>query len=488
MFLTKIRASSADRSPYGDFWFNPVPSRGGFRTVTADRAMRLSAVFACIRVLAESFAVLPLRMYQEGTSRKQVPHWLLGLINRTPNPWQTGYEWREMMMAHLCMRGNAYNEIVTDRRGNITQFTPLHPDRMKVEWIGGGSEWDYRYRYTDRMGQEHVFVRGEIWHLRGLSSDGILGLSPLEVAAQVVNLGLAAQEYGARFFQNDAKPGGGWIGMPGNFKDKEARQQFRESWQEAQSGMNRGKVAVLEGGMEFHELGLSNKDSQFLEARQFTVTEIARIFRVPPHKIGDLSKATFSNIEQQSLEFVLDTMQPWAERWESSMESNFIGDDEGVDPEFDFKRLMRGDQTARAAYYQGGINSGWLTRNEARAGEGLEPLDGLDEPLRPLNMVEESAAEAQEDGIQPPAPAAPEPATAMPAPAEEDEASARLQAVLRGNAARMARRVAAGKGVDASTLAEALAITEDRAAAWLAAHTPGLTEATYIDQLMELGA
>ena len=486
MFLSKIQAGgSDDRSAYGDFWFKPVPSRGGINT-SGDHALQLAAVYACVRVLSESFAILPLKMYKTmGGKRKQLDkHWLSDLIGRRPNPWQTPFEWREMMMGHLTMRGNAYNEIVTDRSGNITQLTPLHPDRIKIEFISQG-DWDYRYRYTDRMGQEHVLTRGDVWHIKGLSSDGIQGFSPLSLAAQTVGMGLAAQDYGARFFQNDAKPGGGWIEYPGTFKDKPARDTFRDSFQEAQTGLNRGKIAVLEYGMKFHELGLTNKDSQFLEARQFQVGEIARIFRVPPHLIGDLSKATFSNIEQQSLDFVIHTMTPWAERWESSMEFNLLADNDRLEPEFDFKVLLRGDQLARGTYYHAGILDGWLTRNEARGSEGLEPLDGLDEPLRPLNMIEESDAEDMEadvEAAEPPAQEAKEPAD------PGDSKAARMGTLIAGNAARMARRMASGKPPTAEALADALAIPVGAASTWLDTSIEDVTEAQFKEQLMELGA
>ncbi|MBT2181003.1 phage portal protein [Ralstonia pickettii] len=389
MFISRIKADGGDRSPWGSFWFEPVTARATSGvSVTPDRAMHLPAVYSCVRVLAESFSVLPMRLYRKSAGKKTLinDHWLYDLLCRRPNQWQTPFEWREMMQGHLAMRGNAFNQIVTDRRGNITDLVPLHPDRVTIELLDG-SEFDYRYRYTDRFGQQRVFSRGELWHIRGLSGDGIVGMNPIEIAREAVGLGLAAQDYGARFFQNDAKPGGGWIEFPGSFKDKAARDQFRDSFQAAQTGLNRGKTAVLELGMKFHELGLTNKDSQFLEARQYQVSDIARMFRVPPHLVGDLSKATFSNIEQQSLDFVIHTMTPWAERWESSIETSLLLEaDSSIEVEFDFAGLLRGDQAARAAFYHNGILDGWMTRNEARQGENLEPLDGLDEPLRPLNM------------------------------------------------------------------------------------------------------
>ena len=492
MFLSRFRASE-DRSPWGDWWFEPVGMRTatGMR-VTPDRALQLPVVLACVRVLAESFSILPLRMYRNtGSSRKRLTkHWLLDLIGRAPNPFQTAFEWREMMMGHLALRGNAYNQIIADRRGNITALMPLHPDRIKIEFIGAG-QFDYRYRYVQRDGTDLVLTRGDVWHIRGLSSDGVMGLSPIELARESAALGLAAQDYGARFFANDAKPGGGWIEFPGNFKDKAARENFRESWQEAQSGLNRGKIAVLEYGMKFNELGMSNKDSQFLEARQFQVSDIARIFRVPPHLVGDLSKATFSNIEQQSLDFVIHTMTPWAERWEASAETSLLTDDESdIEAEFDFTGLLRGDQAARTAYYQGGIQSGWMVRNEAREREGMEPLPGLDEPLRPMNMVEESEVG---NGQQAAPPAQPLPGNDDDTPAAPDEpaddgADARLNALLAANAARMARRLAGGSTVGSDVLAEAMAVPVDRAAAWLENRNINASEPECMAALLELGA
>lgn len=370
--------------------------------------MRLTAVYACVRILSETMASLPFVLYRTDASGGKVRvtnHWLYRLFARRPNRFQNPFEWREMMQGHLALRGNAYNRIISNARGEITELVPIHPDRIRIELLPSG---EFRYRVTDRDGRESVLPRGEVWHLRGLSSDGLLGMSPIENARESVGMALAAQDYGARFFANDAKPTGGWIEFPGSFKDAEAKKVFRESYQQAQSGANRGKVLVLENGMKFHEVGVTNRDAQFLELRKFQITDIARLFRVPPHMIGDLDRATFSNIEQQSLEFVMHTMTPWAERWEASIEAELLPDDDGLEVEFDFANLMRGDAASRAGYYQSGIQNGWLTRNEARLAENLNPLEGLDEPLRPLNMTEESDAE-EADGEPAEKPPTPEP-------------------------------------------------------------------------------
>jgi HK97 family phage portal protein len=492
------RADSGDRSVFGGFWFSDLGARtAGGVAVTPNSALALSAVFACVRVLAQSFAVMPFTLFQpkEGGGRtRNTGHWLYRLMAKRPNGFQTPYEWRLMLQGHLALRGNAFCQITANGRGEITELLPLSPDRMTVEMLTNGS---YRYRYTDQFGRQIYYARNEIWHLRGLSSDGVLGLSPIEVSRESIGEGLAMQAYSSRFFANDAKPGGGYIEYPGKFANKEMKLAFREAWQDMQGGKNRGKVAVLESGMKFHELGLNNADSQFIESRSAKTADIARIFNVPPHKIGDLSKATFSNIEQQSIEFWTDTMLPYAELWESSIEYFLLGPDEpmGLDPEFDMDRMMRGDSAARSAYYASRTQWGSITPNEVRSREGDDPLPGLDSPMMPLNM-------ARIDGsggvILPDAPDAANAPDEPNEPADESASTrrdnvraaaeamhARMRIVLAGNAGRMARRLVGGQAVAASVLADTLAVSEADAAAWLAA-VPATSEEEIAASLLAL--
>lgn len=484
-FLSRWMASGEDRSPWGDFWFEPVSVRSssGLR-VSADNALRVAAVYASVRILAETMASLPFVLYRQradGGKDKVTDHWLYRLLAKRPNRYQNPYEWREMLQGHLALRGNAYNRIVANSRGEILELVPIHPDRIKMELTPAG---DYRYQVTDRLGVETIVPRGEVWHLRGLSSDGLMGMSPIDLARESLGMALAAQDYGARFFANDAKPTGGWIEFPGSFKDSEAKKVFRESYQAAQSGANRGKVLVLENGMKFHEVGVTNKDAQFLELRKFQITDIARLFRVPPHMIADLERATFSNIEQQSLEFVMHTMTPWAERWEASIESELLFDGDDLEVEFDFSNLMRGDAASRSTYYQSGIQNGWLTRNEARIAENLNPLDGLDEPLRPLNMVEEGAAGDPEPDAAQPAPPAQE------ATPDNDEAAARVRALVATSAARLARRISRAGAIvdnDIALIADALAVPVARVAQWAQDCDVPMTEPALNESLISLG-
>jgi HK97 family phage portal protein len=479
-------AGDSDRSVFGNFWFQPLGLRSaaGVR-VTATTAMALPAVYSAVKVLAESFAVMPFELYrvnQDNDRRKrQRKHWLYRVFAKRPNPFQDPFSFRLMLMGHLALRGNAFCQITANGSGEITELLPLHPDRMTVEMLPSG---DYRYRYTDQTGRALYYPRGEIWHLKGLSDDGIMGLSPLECAREAIGEGLAMQAYSSRFFANDAKPGGGWIEYPGSFKDQTTKQAWRDSWQKMQGGANRHKVAVLERGMKFHELGLKNSDSQFVEGRQLKIADIARIFRVPPHMIGDLSRATFSNIEQQSIDFWTGTMLPYAELWESSIEFFLLGQglggpDDDLEAEFDMDRMMRGDAVARGTYY--GLRTQWgsITPNEVRARENEEPLPWLNYTMRPVNMAKMDAngemmtLPAGKVGATDPDGDDTEGASAPPSRKQSAQAAAvasvaRLRTLIEGNVKRMARRIAAGNVVPADQLAEALAIDEDTARDWLA--------------------
>ena len=485
-FFDRFKASSSDRSAWGDFFFEPVSVRSvsGMR-VSPDSAMRLAAVYACVRILSETMASLPLVLYRaraDGGKDRVTDHWLYRVLGKKPNRYQNPFEWREMLQGHLALRGNAFCQILTNGRGEVTELIPIHPDRVRLELLAQG---DYRYRIQNAAGQEMVLRRGEVWHLRGLSSDGLLGLSPIELSRESLGMALAAQDYGARFFSNDAKPTGGWIEFPGNFEDSEAKRVFRESYQAAQSGANRGKVLVLENGMKFHEVGVTNKDAQFLELRKFQITDIARLFRVPPHMIADLDRATFSNIEQQSLEFVMHTMTPWAERWEASIEADLMLDGDQLEVEFDFANLMRGDAASRSAYYQSGIQNGWLTRNEARVAENLNPIKGLDQPLRPLNMVEEAAAEEQEIYNQEPESADTD-GTATP----DEGLSLRLRSLVQSNAQRLARRIGR-KGAlgpnEIDLIAQSFGLTPSVVAVWAANFETPSDEQALARALVQLG-
>ena len=502
MFISRISADATDRSPFGRFWFEPIGMRtsSGVR-VTPASSMTLPPVIACVRVLTESFGIMPFMLYRpkaSGGREKVRNHWLYRLIAKRPNAFQSPYEWKLMLQGHLALRGNAFCQITANGKGEITDLLPLHPDRMAIEPLNNGS---YRYIYTDQQGRQIIYSRHEIWHLRGLSDDGMMGLSLIGLAREAIGEGLAIQSYSTRFFANDAKPGGGWIEYTGSFATNEAKKKFRDGWQELQGGANRGKVAVLEKGMKFHELGLNNKDAQFIEVRADKRKDIYAIFRVPPHKAMDLDRSTNNNIEHQGIEFWTDTMLPWATLWESSISTFLLGADSDLEPDFDHIPMIRGDGKSRAERIARLVLAGVMLRNEGREEEGLDPIDGLDEPMQPANMMTLEQAEKQQQPPQQPAGPGDEAGARSPqqnqqltasaagvlVPENANERSSRLQVLLRGNAQRMVRRLAAGKPVPADTLAEAMAISVPVASTWLELDRSCFTEDELTASLMALG-
>lgn len=466
MFLSSTKADSGDRSPWGGFFFNPVPMRGG--NVTGDAALQLSAVMACVRVLTDTVSTLPFRLYRIGPKGEKIDqrdHWLYRLFAKRPNDYQNPLEFREMMMGHLALRGNAFAQIIANYRGEVTDLHPIHPDLVSIEML---SNTNWRYRVKNLDGSQSVLARAEVFHIKGLSPNGIMGYNPIELARKMLATGLAAQDYGMRFFENDAAPSGGWIEHPGNFKDNEARRLWRDSWQEQQGGKNKGKTAVLEYGLKYHEgVTVKNSDAQFIETKRMTRSEIASMWRIPPHMIGDLDKATFSNIEQQSIDFVVHSLTPWLVRWEEAIKYTFLDvEDDDLCVSFPTISLLRGDSAARSAYINAGIMNGTLTRNEGRLMEDRNPLPGLDEPLRMLNMVTETDAQDAQDDAE-----AQE--VIKDAAHDANPADARLLALAGAAADRVARKEAAMvAAAKPGTLPEAYAKHADFVAAALGISPP----------------
>jgi HK97 family phage portal protein len=429
MLLSLFRADGGDdRSVFGDFWFQPISRSASGVSATPETALHLPVVYRCLRVLSGTIASLPRCIRKpkaEGRGREVVrKHPLMRLLCGRANRWQNSFEWLAMMIGHVALRGTGYNRIFVDGKGDITELLPLHPDRMKVEVLTSGA---YRYVHTLPDGTPEPLPPGAVFKLTGLQTNGLTGLSVIELGRESIGEGLAQQQYGARFITNDARPGV-WIEYPGTFKDKDARKAFLESYQQGLNGANRGKAAVMEGGMKLHELGIKNTDAQFLEGRKDKAIDICRWFGVPPHIAFALEKATNNNIEQLSIEFDRYTLREWVECLEAAIEDQLLTDeerDEGLEFEFDMDSLARGDMEARGEFYNSGIQAGWLMRNEARVREGLDPLPGLDEPLQPMNMV--------------PAGTEPDPEP-DPATEPDDAADARARALTFSIAGRVVRK------------------------------------------------
>ena len=363
------------------------------------RAMQTSAVYACVKILAETVASLPLHLYKKGKNGKKEmaeQHPLFSCLYELPNEEMTSFEFREMMMSAVLLWGNAYARIIR-KQGHVTELWYLKPQNMVVE--RDTQTGKIKYTYTDDItNQTYVYKPSQVFHLKGLSYDGVKGISPIGQAREAVGLAIATEQYGAKFFGNGARPGG-VLEHPGILKDPE---KLRDSWNKVYQGTrNSHKVAVLEEGMKYHEIGMSPEDSQFLQTRSFQLTEICRIFRVPPHMIGDLSRSTFSNIEHQSIDFVVHTIRPWLVRWEQAIARSLLTEEERTIyyAKFNVDGLMRGDFNARMSGYAIARQNGWMSANEIRALEDMNKIpseQGGDLYLLNGNMI--SALNAANNG------------------------------------------------------------------------------------------
>jgi HK97 family phage portal protein len=373
-------------SPDSDYYYHSLGYRSGAGPmVSPGSATRLSAVFACTRVCAETLGSLPFAVFRERKSggrdlAKDHPAYELFL---KPNLWQNSMDFFEMMQIHLELRGNAYALKVPSNDRAIGQLIPLHPDRVRVYVMP-----DNRLRYevtSYSSGQIDRYVQEEILHIRAMSQDGIMGMSTVSAMSEVIGVGLAQQEHRARYFRNNAVPG---MAIETVKMTEEAREQMVNSISEKFSGEGAFKVMAMPPGTQVKQLGLTNKDSQLIEASDATKVEICGAWRVPPHKIGDLSKGTFSNIEQQNIEFATDCMRPRVIRSERRLDMDIVDPLRAYESAmgdyffvFDMDAIFRGDMKSRYDSYSQAINSGWLLRQEARMSEGKNPVKGLDEPL-----------------------------------------------------------------------------------------------------------
>lgn len=323
------------------------------KPVNEHTAMQMTAVYSCVRILAEAVAGLPLHLYKytdSGGKEKALSHPLYFLLHDEPNPEMSSFVFRETLMTHLLLWGNAYAQIIRNGKGEVIALYPLMPNRMSVDRDSSGALYYTYTKYSDEAptmkGMTVTLRPSDVFHIPGLGFDGLVGYSPIAMAKNAIGMAIACEEYGAKFFANGAAPGG-VLEHPGTIKDP---QKVRDSWNAAYQGSsNSHRVAVLEEGMKYQPIGISPEQAQFLETRKFQINEIARIFRVPPHMVGDLEKSSFSNIEQQSLEFVKYTLDPWVIRWEQTISRALLRPDEKklYFAKFNVDGLLRGDYVSR---------------------------------------------------------------------------------------------------------------------------------------------
>ncbi len=353
------------------------------KVVNEKTAMQMTAVYSCVRILSEAIAGLPLFVYKygnDGSKDKYLDHPLWRVLHDEPNPEMTSFVFRETMMNHLLLTGNAYAQIIRNARGDVVALYPLMPDRMTVDRDSQGRLY-YRYRkncddapeVSRNKPSDVILAPSDVLHILGLGFDGLVGYSPIAMAKNAVGLAIAAEEYGAKFFANGAAPSG-VLEHPGTIKDPE---RIRQSWQSTFGGsVNSNKIAVLEEGLKYTPIAISPEQAQFLETRKFQINEIARIFRVPPHMLADLEKSSFSNIEQQSLEFVKYTLDPWVVRWEQAMNKSLLLESEKRDvfTKFNVDGLLRGDYSSRMTGYATARQNGWMSANDIRQLENLDRI------------------------------------------------------------------------------------------------------------------
>ena len=383
--LFRSRDKPTDRTAGSSYSFFLGGTSSG-KYVTERSAMQMTAVYCCVRILSEAVASLPLQFYRytdDGGKEKAVDHPLYFLLHDEPNPEMTSFIFRETLMTHLLLWGNAYSQIIRNGKGEVVALYPLMPDRMKVDRDEHGRLY-YEYtvydsddvdgrKGTNKVGRTVRLQPHDVLHIPGLGFDGLVGYSPIAMAKNAIGLAIATEEYGSKFFANGAAPSG-VLEHPGTIKDPS---KVRESWQATFGGSgNANKIAVLEEGMKYTPISISPEQAQFLETRKFQIDEIARIFRVPPHMIGDLEKSSFNNIEQQSLEFVKYTLDPWVSRWEQAMVRALLTPDEKKKYFFKFNvdGLLRGDYQSRMNGYATARQNGWMSANDIRELENLDRI------------------------------------------------------------------------------------------------------------------
>jgi HK97 family phage portal protein len=379
--------STPGGGPESDFWYEPLGRPGG-GPVNEDVALSIGAVMCCVRLLCDTTASLPLPVYKrlsKGERQRDDENGWAKLLRR-PNLGQTDWDWRAQQMGWLALRGASYSRIVGGNGRGLPngELRPLVLDRLSQFLQPDGSIF---YRYHHPTGGIEDLVQDEVLAFRGLTLDGVRPVSVVKYAADSMYMAKAMAEHGTALFNNSAQPGG--LLTYDGVLDEPMRNNVRRAWELTHGGpRNAGKIAVLEDGMKWQQVGLTSEDAEFLASRKFQVNEIARWFRIPPHMVGDLERATFANIEHQSIEFVVYCLRPWLTMMETAINTHLIGDSQYF-AEFLIDGLLRGDSATRTAVYRSGLNDGWMTPNEVRRLENLPRSDDpeADKLRSPLNMT-----------------------------------------------------------------------------------------------------
>ncbi len=372
----KTEARAADPS-----WSALIP--GGTAAgvpVSPGNAETISTVFSCVQSIAETIGGLPLLLFRNGANgdrERATDHPLYRVLHDQPNERQTALEFREQLTAHVLLWGNGYAQIHSDAAGNVTALDPIHPRHVTVLKLPSGR---IRYDVTDDAGRVRPLLADEVLHLKDRTDNGIIGKSRIQVAREMLGGVLAAQEHGNATYANGARLSG--VLKTPHVLDAGSATRIGDSWRAQFSGTaNSGKVAVLENGLEFQPMSMSNEDAEWMASRQFSVEEVCRIFRVPPVLVADLRHANFSNSVEMNRWFVTHTLRRWLTMWEEGTERALLGPiaRSRYFIEHNVEGLLRGDSKGRAEFYSSGIKDGWMLRSEARRLENLPTIEGIDD-------------------------------------------------------------------------------------------------------------
>ncbi len=390
-FLDRIFRSRSEPITEEDFanYLGSEDPWTGIENIDRTSVMGLAAVWSAVRLISESIASLPLFFYKrtEDGKEKAVGDPLYDLLHIQPNPAMTSFYFRETMQNHLLFRGNAYAEIIRDGTGRAMELWPMNADNV-TPYMGADNKRLYKYKLD---GREIVLPREKVLHIPGLGWDGIKGYAPIEILMQQWGYSIAVKRYGSEFFRNNGYPGG-YIALPQGrkLKDGDAVKRLKESWDSKHTEWGKkGKTGILEDGAEFKPINIPPEQAQFIESQKVSVTDIARVFRVPPHMIGDLDRATFSNIEQQAIDFVVNTLRPWLVRWEQELLVQIVPADQRRDYFYEFvvDALLRGDFQTRMAGYRTAIEMGVMSPNDVLSLENRNTYEGGDQHFVPLNWI-----------------------------------------------------------------------------------------------------
>lgn len=448
-------------APWDDYWYQSLgnASATGMR-ITPETSKRVAAVLACVGIISRNIGMMPCKIYtntSDGGKKVVDHHPIYDVLYSTPNSQQTAFEFKQMMEGHVELRGNAYAEILPGPRGAIDQLIPMHPDRVTVEVLKPSGR--LRYVYNDPLTDgTRKLMSEEVFHLRNFMDNGATGQSMVALACDVFGVALAQQDYSARFFANDARPGG--IIEGSNWKNKEDEKRFKEDWQAAQTGKNRHRTAILPMGLTYKEIGVKPSDAQLLDAQKFSRIQIASLFPVPPHLIGETEKtATYASVEQFNIMFAVQCLLPRLVMWEQAIQRDLI-----LNPRFFAKfslaALLRGDTASRYAAYHTAIGDGWLCQDEVRELEDLNPIPNgvgknywrpvnwaplaqLTAPAKPAQLPEDSGVEDSDDTSSPDSDDASGPA-ALDKAALQAAHKGRLQLLAMSAAERCVRKEVAG--------------------------------------------